>query len=201
MALIIPPGFALGAHRHTITGDPEEMIVTMGYDVSSPDVAISQQDLANRLHTAYANAMKESLTPQTTVVGLTLYFGQDGGDPVVVASNNAPVVGTSSGSALPPSVAVLVRKVTALGGRQGRGRMFIPGFNEAGVDPSGALVGANLTQLQTDLNQWMGFLNGPGGEGVDPVLLHSTGETVTAPTVISSFSAQPKVATQRRRLR
>ena len=112
-----------------------------------------------------------------------------------IASNTAAVVGTVTGDPMTPQVAYLIKKLTALGGRRNRGRMYLPGANESKVDGSGNVSSAFVTTLQTAFDNFMTDL---GAADIGFVILHSDGGT---PTDITGGIAEPKVATQRRRLK
>jgi hypothetical protein len=93
-----------------------------------------------------------------------------------------------------------VHKRTALGGRKGRGRLFIPwAVADSNVDEAGIIVPATVVTMQTAVTS---FLNGIITEGMNMVLLHSpdkSGVTVP-PTTVSSLVVDGMIATQRRRL-
>lgn len=195
MAYIIPPGFALANFQFSITGDPELMVCGLGFDISS--FVGDDQTLVNTIDAAWALEMKTSVPNTVSIDDTVLYIGQDGGEPTVFTSQSAPVAGTSSGSSVPPNVAVLIRKSSGVSGRANRGRMFFPGVSEGLVSPAGVLDSALITQIQGDINSavaaWASDL-------LYPVILHTTGSTLP-PTPIVSFSIDSKVGSQRRRLR
>ncbi len=95
-----------------------------------------------------------------------------------------------------PQVAALVKKVTAGGGRQQRGRMFLPIVGEANTDSGGMLSTASRNAWQTAVTGW---LNDLALRNVPMVLLHNQVEIV--PTPVTALVVDPRVATQRRRLR
>lgn len=106
------------------------------------------------------------------------------------------VPGERAGAVCPPNVAFLVRKQTQLGGRKGRGRMFFPGVIDTDVDGAGIVVPAVAAGLLDDLgNAFADLVN----DSLSPMLLH--GDGATQPTLITSLFVDPRVATQRRRLR
>lgn len=195
MAYIIPPGFSLVAFRHSITGDPEEMVCLLGLADGTADPL--DLDDVNGAFTGWKNALDTSLTSSVTFVGATFYIGQDGGDTIVVESTAASGPGLGSGTSLPPNCAYLCKKQSASSGRANRGRFFLPGLNEGNVSPAGVLDPSQLTQINTDLAAMKSNIE---TVGFQHVILHSTGSTL-APTPITSFSADSKIATQRRRLR
>lgn len=113
-------------------------------------------------------------------------------------SSASGAAGTIAGTGLSPNVTWLVTKNTAIGGRQGRGRMYIPGLVEGNVDGAGAITGGIVAAFQADLTQ---FLADMAGDGFDLVLLHSEDSPAEDPYPITSLTVQATAATQRRRLR
>lgn len=195
MSLVIPPGYAQAVYRFTLTGDAEEMVVTLGVDMDefAGDGAAAVDALALRFRTAYPAA---NILLGYTFVGVTLYVGQDGGPPTVF-ENVTPVVGTNAGPALPPNCAFLVQKRSASAGRRNRGRMFMPagvGVGEDSVPATGVMLEAQRIVLQTRVNAWT--------DPTDHVIFHDS-ETVGAgaPVPITLFVLQARLATVRRRLR
>lgn len=108
--------------------------------------------------------------------------------------------GTGTGEAVPPNVAVLVRKQTEYGGRAGSGRMYFPGLLEANVSGGGNVSSGTITSLQNAFNAFAISLD---ANLVPLVLLHGPNSPIgdSAPTPITGLNVDSKVATQRRRLR
>jgi hypothetical protein len=95
-----------------------------------------------------------------------------------------------------PQVTILVRKVTARGGRAGRGRMFHPGVEEGGTLSGGLFLQSVLDLLRAAFEN---FRNDLALAAVPMVLLHNSAELL--PDTITGLDVQQLVATQRRRLR
>lgn len=197
MSLVIPPNFSQAVFRWSLTGDAEVMVNTLGLDTT--DVTLWQE-----MVDALADNTRTAL-PVTVILlgysflGVTLYRGQDGGPPVVYESPAVVHSGTNAGPALPPNCAFLLRKRTSLGGRKGRGRMFIPagvGVGEDSVPATGVMAEAQRAALETRYNNWITLL------GPEPVLFHdSESPGSTTPTPINTFTLEARLATVRRRLR
>ena len=140
----------------------------------------------------------ENMDSDWNLVGCRLIVGaSDPSEPVTIEwVETAP--GGNAGAASPPNTAMLVKKGTSRGGRKGRGRMFVPGLPADYVADTGFLAGVQgvlndqfntlMTGLKTDLND------------AELVLLHSEPGDGD-PDVITSFTVDNMVATQRRRLR
>lgn len=132
-----------------------------------------------------------------TQLGVHVVFN-DGGV-MQLAEHNVNVQGTGIGDATPPpNCAVLVKKVTGLGGRKHRGRFFWPPsfLDEADVTPAGFLESGAITNHSTKFTQWLAaMILG----GVQPFVLHSN--ILDAPTEITAFQLSSQLATQRTRMR
>jgi hypothetical protein len=115
-----------------------------------------------------------------------------------IADVTANTIGTLVADPVPPNSAFLVRKNTLFGGRHGRGRMFLPPIfaAETAVDSVGALSGATITALQTQMTAMVGTF---AGANYNMYLLHNVSEI--PPYAVDTLIVQPVVATQRRRLR
>lgn len=195
MSLIIPPGFSQALLKFSLAGDPEEMVMTFGVDNEAPYTG----DLsgAAAIRDKFLAAFPASvISTSYTFRGCKLLVGQDGGPPAIYDSIVA-ITGTAALANLPQNCAVLVKKVTALGGRRGRGRMFMPPMvlNEGAVDANGMIDESNRDGVN---DRWDTFLTGLG-----MVLLHdSLGAGIEpAPTPVTNLIVDGRIATQRRRLR
>jgi hypothetical protein len=114
----------------------------------------------------------------------------------------ADTVGTNAAPGEPPMVAVLVRKNTGQPGRSNRGRMYLPGISEDGIDHLGMLTEVYRTGWQGVINS---FHSAVLAADFVPCLFHNVDTFPAAPselpTDIANFSVEPRVATQRRRNR
>lgn len=96
---------------------------------------------------------------------------------------------------MPPNVAILVNKLTAIGGRKNAGKIFVPAFPESDSDGGGLLTVARLGAWQGAMDDFVDTLD---TSTVPMVVLHSD---ATTPTVVTDLSVQQRLATQKRRLR
>lgn len=197
----IPPGFGLFTPQYLLTGDSEPMVVTLGLDLTA--WAGDFQGAVDRATATWKLEIHDEVMGNgyTLTKGI-LYVGQDGGASIPFETNvNDPGPGT--GDRLPQNCAVLVDKLTAVAGRRGKGRLYLPGsLSESKVNNIGVITAADLVVHQTIFDDLFDNLNlvGPGAEPVlPPVLFHATGDQT--PTPLTAFSVQPVIATQRQRLR
>jgi hypothetical protein len=192
--VVVPVGYAQVTIGFTGSAVPTGAAVTFGLDISAGPatpalvaVAVDNAYFSSGIPTQIATGANET--------SILVKFGPDNLGPSAEIATNNPGTGGSSGV---PNTAWLVRKVTALGGRAGRGRFFLPGVPEAEVDPSGIIDSSSVTGMQTAVDDFFSEL---AVGGMIPVLLHSEGSPLNIPTEITSHEVQSLAATQRRRLR
>lgn len=198
MGLHLPIGYVQLNFKVQLLGKPAPFVFTMG-GFDNPLVPGTMEDKINDLRIALQGG--NSLFGASRFIGYytfrginATYMTEQGPMPIETVS---AVTGTKPGNALPSNCALLVRKNTGLGGKQNRGRFFLPPawIDEESVDPSGTITGSVL-----DLEDFLGqLLSDMTDVGIPPRLLHSDPELTPAP--ITSLSLQSKIATQRRRLR
>jgi hypothetical protein len=201
MPLDIPVGFAHVIHSMTLTGDAEPMAVTFGIELQ-PDVPAFPNLLAENLHQQFGQAWATTLGNPYKLAATEIRYplGDQGGFGLGVFVGDIPM--SNAGSFLPQNSAFLVHKRTALGGRRHRGRLYLPGVNEALVDDKGLMSSTALNGVNAAALAW---LNGVVSleAVVNMVVLHTKpiGPTVIAPTPITVLTLDPVLGTQRRRLR
>jgi hypothetical protein len=195
MSLRIPVGFAEASLQFTFLGSTKLMISSLGIDLTT-GFGADQTNTDNILNTM-KDALEVPLSADWNVAPFKVVYGQDGAD-VTFFGTGTTDAGDAAGAALPPGNAVLVRKVTLLGGRRNQGRMFIPGVREGNTTVAGTLSGGEQTAWQTAVSAMQ--TNLVALAAVDAiVLLHN--EAPFDPTPIASLIVQSLTATQRRRLR
>lgn len=195
MSARIPPGFAEVWMQFNTSGDPENMYCALGVDLSPGTPANAA--VADVILAAATTAIRPIVTSDFTVGPGYVMFGNDGGD-IRIDGSAAALAGTATGSGLPQNCAALIRKLTGLGGRRQRGRMYIPGQPEGNVVSNGQIQSSWVTTLTTQVNALKTGLEALG-EVDSIVLLHDSAPFT--PTVITSLEPQNRIATQRRRLR
>jgi len=225
MALSIPAGYGIGSWGFSTAGDPERMYVTMGVH---PDSGPFDDAHLRRMSTSWGAATGPSARQGSlySLVEVTARITQDGGGTSVFTRASA-IPGLIAGPCFPPNCAVIIEKRTALGGRRGVGRMFVPGIVESEDDQDGRLAVSRITAWNAAFASFLTLLKAaPSGSGataekpVTPYLFHGNATTTTRvrsggtltvtttegaagppPDEITSFSCDPVLGTQRRRLR
>lgn len=168
--------------------------VTFGLNLESFTGTIS--DLAALCSAAWmGSAWSDSLGAGCDLAQILVKVGPNATGPSLLIG---AVDGGSLAGDATPNVAYLIHKGTAMGGRAGRGRFFLPGVVENAVGPSGLVTSTQLDALQLAANTYIGWME----DGDAPLyLLHGEGSPITEPTRINSLAVDTTVATQRRRLR
>jgi hypothetical protein len=206
MGAYIPPGFAHIAIELSLQGDADPMYCTFGVRASEP-VSGGGDWLGTAGLTAIGTAFRDQLTTRLhstySVSGVSGRFGSDPDASTTEVPLSLAFTGT--GAPLPQNCAVLVRKVTALGGRRNTGRMFIPGASEGSFTETGVFASGLLTGWQTAMDAFKAAVD--AATGVDAMyLLHSSSVVPVPagfpePTPVTALKVLPLLATQRRRLR
>jgi hypothetical protein len=188
--VIIPLGYAHVQHFFGGTGLPNGAAVTYGIAGFG---ASSAYDAALQLHLDFGTNWLPQLSNTARLEKTRVKYGPNATGPFAEYAEN--IVGGTSGTQMPPNVALLVEKKTAVGGKSGAGRLYIPGIPEAVAGADGAIAPANMTAFQTVANAWLADIE---TTFTGMVLLHSASSD---PTAVTNLVIDPLAATQRRRLR
>lgn len=104
--------------------------------------------------------------------------------------------GDRSGALAPPNTCLLIKLTTGLRGRANRGRNYWPGqLNDGDVGDDGTIEASRLADLQATFGD---FINQLVTAGWAMTILHRDGSPAST---VTGGEVEPKVATQRRRLR
>lgn len=196
------PGFANCSYELKHNGLTRTAFITFGVDPTDTDPVL----IAGKLKTAFAQpgSLFAVIDSNVTMVSTRVSLGTDGSEDLV-GIDATPVACIRSLSSLPANCACLVHKITARGGRRGRGRMYIPWCcgsgttNEAGgLDPTDYTAVANVVDVwKNDVATRVGpvvLLHRPSAPGTE----HPT--TPGPPNIVTTYRVDTTVATQRRRL-
>lgn len=116
----------------------------------------------------------------------------------VFGETTADMAGTAANPGVTANTALLVRKVTDTGGRQGRGRLFLPGIPTNQVDSDGVVHGGFLDTAHADFQDFLAKL---GAIPAPMALLHGEHSPSSTPHEVLDLVPSGLLATQRRRLR
>ena len=189
----IPVNFGQVNFKFTGVGAPLGAEVTHGFAISG---AGAPEDVAGVWAAAWQGTVRTQQSNEVTLSSILVKFGPNDVGP----SDEIPIglAGSAAAGSCAPNTAVLARKVTALGGHAGRGRWYWPGILETQVGSNGFLTPTTLSNYQDEFDGMHSFLS---ASDFPPVLLHAEGSPITTPTVVTRWLVDPRVATQRRRLR
>jgi hypothetical protein len=186
----IPSGFGQVNLRFRGAGYPTGAEVTFGIQVLT---AGDPTDVGEAIRTLWGTELQERTPVQVTLNTILVKFGPNDTGPFVEIGVGQG--GGGSAGNVNPNMAILITKVTALGGRANRGRWYYP-VAEDQVANAGILNPAEVTEMNT---QVAAFLAGLTAGDTPMVVLHN--DPLTAPTTVTGMLVQGTTATQRRRLR
>lgn len=206
---MIPEDFGQITHEFTGTQLPNGAAVV--YGIANP-LSINVDAVASLALTAFSLIMPQ-LSAGITLVNTRAKLGPDETGPSFEEGSSV-AGGVASANGLTPNAAYLCTKGTAVGGRRGKGRMYIPGCSETVVDPNGQLTGAFRITLQGLVDDFMAslltndipmaLLHGPATEWTlvdgQPRRVPVAGP-IPDPDPVLSLTVAASVGTQRRRLR
>lgn len=186
----IPAGFAL-VEVHCNSRGIHDCVSLYGISLSEEIDQGACDGMAGDLLAAYITQLSNSSS--ATFVKMTQNFG---GVLSEFESTNGHGIGARAGDLCAPQVMVLIKKNTAGVGRKFHGRTFFPDPHEGDVFDDGSLSSGAQTAYQSMADDISAALSNSANGAADFRLLHSD---ATAPTMVTSFNVEPKVATLRRR--
>lgn len=190
----IPPGFAQANLLFEGIAAPRGAQLAIGVQL---EAGTTNPVLVGRdVYDAFQGTMLLELDNDLTMTGCKVKIGPNdlGPDGTYFETN----VGGVNSLAVSPQVALLVKKVTALGGRANKGRMFIPGIVENWTDGAGVVSPATQASADTALAAFLAAI-ALSETMTGMVILHNAIELT--PTPVTQLKTDGRVATQRRRLR
>lgn len=191
---VIPLGYAQVNFIHGGDGLRFPGEVTLGLDIGSYSGTVAT--LAEDVGDQWVDHIMPELTSAIEFRTCHVKYGPQATGPS--ADQPYSVVGSVALAGAPSNLAWLVHKGTALGGRAGRGRMYLPGVADGAVGSDGDLDNAAVAAMQSSMNDFVSSLI---VLDVVPVVLHGEESPISLPTPITSVTVDGHAATQRRRMR
>lgn len=187
---IIPAGYGQTTYVFAGASLPNGAVCTLGWRRTG----IIPLPEAMTTYAASAAFLHESMsTSNCTLVALEFKLGPTLTGPTYRIESGQ--IGGQGTNAVPPNVAVLVRKTVADTSTRFAGRLFWPSMPEGTVDSAGQIESASVTQFQ---EAWDDHYTEIVAAGFEPVVLSATSSD---PRDVTSLDVQGRVATQRERLR
>lgn len=200
MSVKIPSGFAEAAIIHTGSFGTAPFVCTFGIAVETEGAPFV--NYANRCYHAWVLTFADQISTGITVEKCSLTLPIDGGGTGSVDSALASNAGTREGANENISACALVNKKTSQLGRQGRGRMFLPGMLDTGDTGLGGDYSNDFKTTMADLLPeflvQLGLVADEDEEPCQMFLLHSTD---LDPTPVTSLELAPLIGVLKRRLR
>lgn len=204
---IISAGLALLEQPLLRSDMSRAAMVTFAINVTgTPSVALAQTTV-NDFQTAFNTYLGPNFDSEVSLLQPTVRLGALSTVPFEAVATGAVVTGGTSGNFVPPNVACLVKKTTGLGGRENRGRMYLPFFLPQGaVNENGTILSGSLASVQTAVHNFFFALS---ATPYTPCLAHRVYNTphpphyvteITTGSSVTAMTAEPIIATQRRRL-
>lgn len=189
--MIVPNGFvAVVVPLHNVSLSRTAVIT---YGVEDIAGTVNPQTIADDIQGVMDGDFVNRLDTNVTMGPVQVYVGAVGGTVPGTAAGSFP--GQLNIASPPPNVAVLVHKNTTLGGRKGRGRMFIPWYVDKGsIDEAGGIDGTQRTNINNSLDNMLTALD---AADYPMRLLHNDS---TVPSAVTGLTVDSRVATQRNRL-
>lgn len=186
-----------------------EAVVTYALDLHGEGGGA--QGFADRLQGNFTDNWAAQLDTNAVITRTTTLLGNGTSVFTTGESSSAGVRGLTSHDSIPSNSAVLVKKLTGLGGRRNRGRMYMPwmvGHNE--VDELGNIDSGELGDIQTIADAWQADVEDGGFQALVIAqrfydrawnvagrrLVSVEGST----NPVSTLVVEPMIATQRRRM-
>lgn len=186
-----------------------EAVVTYAIlDDANVDTA---QGWADFLQDKFQLHLKSLLDNEVVIVNTTTLRGDGTSTFTTGESTAAGTRGTVSHASLPSNCAVLGKKLTGVGGRRNRGRIYLPWFvAEGNVDETGGIDSGVISDIQTGVTAWLGAINAV--TNADMVIANRTYDrawnvpgrrlvsTETSGNQVTAITIERTIATQRRRM-
>jgi|ERR1700681_4508308 len=181
--------------------------VTYALNVAGvPSVAVAQDavdDFSNNFQATWGTV----LDTDVTMLAPTIKLGDGSTTPFEAVSAVPVALGANITAVVTPNVAVLMKKTSGLGGRQNRGRTYMPFALDANVvNENGTIPAVNVASY-TSLG--MAMLAQLTLDGEPMVIAHRVFNVPLAPhyvtaihtgPLVTAYNCESTIATQRRRL-
>jgi len=188
--MIIPSGFGQVSFVHQGAGIEGDGVCTLGF---RNDAGASANSAAEDIGTLWIPVVDQFCVQGITFTSAFVKLGPNDVGPSGEFAFSA--IGDQGDDSASPQTCVLLQKTTLLGGRQGRGRMYVPGPPDVLGENDGVWDAGAVAQWQTAIDTFTAAMT---SADYVPVLLHTDS---LAPTPMTGMIVSTRSATQRRRNR
>jgi hypothetical protein len=206
---IIASGLGLVTQRMQRTDSSVVAEVTGALvSTSTPSTAVAQT-MVNSWQTRWNAAYTTLADSEVQVLQPTIVLGDGTNIPFEATATGAIVNGANVAVMNPPQVAALIKKTTGAGGRQNRGRMYLPyTLQNNAVSETGTLTSGTISSLQTSFNAFLAGLSSDLNAlimshrvfAIDPLTNKKYVTHINAGLLVNALIVESMCATQRRRL-
>jgi len=165
------------------------------------------QTAINDFQTNWNLNIRSHLDSQVTCLKPTIRLGDGSDTPYEATASGATQVGLVAATFAPPNVSLLVKKLTARGGKKNRGRTYLPfSMPTADISENGTVSGGMVGVWQGNFDDFLSQLDTDATPMVIKNQLFDTPlpphfvEHVTIGERVTSMEVETLIATQRRRL-
>jgi|KBSMisStaDraftv2_1062788.scaffolds.fasta_scaffold395624_2 hypothetical protein len=192
MTLVIPDSYYECAFFHSVAGSLQIAVVTLGVQYAGSDFANESNGLAS----AWGEKIMGQMVQEWKYEKMTMRT-QVG----VIKERVTGFPGTKTSTPSSPNNATLVRKLTSIPGRHGKGRMYLPGISAIDITSGGKMNSAYTAGVVVALQNFQAECT---ALHFNLMLLHNppkSGGPAPFPSPITGWLVDGLIGQQQRRLR
>lgn len=193
MSARIPPGNFETVMHVSGPGQSGDVQTALGWDGGDPLDSAWRTSWLVEIPATFM----EQCSSSVSITSVDFVIGGDSEDDLVI-QEGITAVGQQGPDMMPLNNSALISKVTGVGGRRNRGRMYVPGVPEASYENNGQLDVTAQVGWQSNLDAVFD-LAAALAPPATPVLFHETAPFTVTP--ITALLIVPLIASQRRRIR
>jgi hypothetical protein len=202
MAVVIPSGFAQITYNWKHVDANRRWSTVIGVETGIQTAASVGETAIN----AYVRNLQDVSDASVALESVTVRMGPSTGPaPGITIEIPADLAGITSLQGIAANCTLLVRKLTAVGGRANRGRNYWPGLlaesmvGELGeIDPT---IRDNFQVIFIDFFADLASGNEAASALIPAVILHDEASPATSPAPVAAIQVDSIVGSQRRRIR
>jgi len=202
MAIVIPTGYAQVTYNWKHSASDRRWSTVLGTDHNGATAGEIEQTFEQ----AWVEQLSSIQDNSITLESITVRMGPNSGStPGLSVELPVGLNGDESIQGVSANCTVLVKKLTAVGGKANRGRNYWPGFlAETMVDEVGAIDPVTRDSFQGFFGDFFGALGSGNAGSTEPcpvVILHDAESPSSTPQPVVAILVDSIIGTQRRRIR